>query len=51
VVKLNKQEEEEMIRELENQAMENDTLAELEEALLDRTTAHKNLRNKSHFMS
>ena len=47
VVKLNKQEEEELIRELENQAMENDTLKELDEALMDRTTAQKTLRNKS----
>ena len=47
VVKLNKQDEEELIRELENQAMENDTLKELDEALMDRTTAQKTLRNKS----
>ena len=51
VVKLNKQEEEELIRELENQAMENDTLKELDEALMDRTTAQKTLRNKSQFMT
>lgn len=38
-VKLNKQEEEALIRELESEAMGNDTLKELDEALMDRTTA------------
>ena len=39
IVKLNKQEEEALIRELECEAMGNDTLKELDEALMDRTTA------------
>ena len=39
IVKLNKQEEEALIRELESEAMGNDTLKELDEALMDRTTA------------
>ena len=51
VVKLNKQEEEELIRELENQAMENDTLKELDEALMDRTTAQKTLRSKTNLIA
>jgi hypothetical protein len=51
VIKLNAQEEEELIRELENQAIENDPLKELDEALMDRTTAQKTLRNKSQFMT
>ena len=48
-VKLNKQEEEDLIRDLMNQAQQNDTLKELDEALMDRTTAQKTLRNKSTF--
>jgi len=51
VVRLNKQEEEDLIRELENQAMENDTLKELDEALMDRQTAQNTLRNKNVFLS
>ena len=51
VIKLNAQEEEELIRELENQAIENDPLKELDEALMDRTTAQKTLRNRSQFMT
>lgn len=39
VVKLNEQEEMEMIRELENQAIGADPLKELDEALKDRVTA------------
>ena len=39
VVKLNKEEEDDLIRQLENEAMENDTLKELDEALMDRNTA------------
>ena len=51
IVKLNKQEEEALIRELESEAMGNDTLKELDEALMDRSTAQKTLRNKTNFMS
>ena len=39
IIKLNPQEEEDLIRELQNQAIENDPLKELDEALMDRTTA------------
>ena len=39
IIKLNPQEEEDLIRELESQAIENDPLKELDEALMDRTTA------------
>ena len=48
---MNKQEEEALIRELEFEAMGNDTLKELDEALMDRTTAQKSLRNKTNFMA
>ena len=51
IVKLNKQEEEALIRELESEAMGNDTLKELDEALMDRSTAQKTLRNKTNFMN
>lgn len=51
IVKLNKQEEEALIRELESEAMGNDTLKELDEALMDRSTAQKTLRSKTNFMS
>ena len=51
VKKLNEKEEEDLIRDLENQGKENDTLKELEEALLDRNTAQKTLRNKSQFLT
>ena len=51
VVKLNKQEEEDLIKDLEMQAQANDTLKELDEALMDRTTAQQSLRNKSQFLS
>ena len=51
LVKLNKEEEEDLIRELENQALENDTLKELDQALMDRSTAQKTLRNKSQFLT
>ncbi len=39
MVKLNPQEEEDLIRELENETMKNDTLKGLDEALMDRNTA------------
>ena len=47
MVKLNPQEEEDLIRELENETMRNDTLKGLDEALMDRNTAQKTLRNKN----
>ena len=51
VVKLSPQEEEDLIRELKNQATGNDCIKELEEALMDRTTAQKTLRIKSQFVA
>mmetsp|Transcript_10054 Transcript_10054/g.13673 ORF Transcript_10054/g.13673 Transcript_10054/m.13673 type:complete len:87 (-) Transcript_10054:1183-1443(-) len=39
VIKLNAKEEEDLIKDLEQQAQANDTLKELDEALMDRTTA------------
>ena len=51
VIKLNKQEEEDLIKDLEMQAQANDTLKELDEALMDRTTAQQTLRSKSQFMT
>ena len=39
MVRLNKQEEDELIKDLEMQAQGNDTLKELDEALMDRITA------------
>ena len=50
-MKLNQQEEEALIREMEIETMGNDTLKELDEALMDRSTAQKTLRNKSNFMT
>ena len=46
-----KAEEEALIRELESEAMGNDTLKELDEALMDRTTAQKTLRSKTNFIT
>ena len=51
IVKLNKAEEEALIRELESEAMGNDTLKELDEALMDRTTAQKTLRSKTNLIA
>lgn len=39
-----------MIRDLENQAIENDPLKELDEALKDRATAQKTLRCQNQIM-
>ena len=50
IVKLNEEEELEMIRELENEAIGNDPLKELDEALKDRATAQKTLRGKNQIM-
>ena len=51
VIKLNKQEEDDLIKDLEMQGQANDTLKELDEALMDRNTAQQSLRHKSQFLS
>lgn len=50
VIKLNKQEEDDLIKDLKMQTQANDTLKELDEALMDRTTAQQTLRSKSQFL-
>jgi len=49
-IKLNKQQEDDLIRELQQQSMtrlEVDPLKELDEALMDRTTAQQTLKGKT----
>lgn len=50
VLKLNKQEEDDLIKDLKMQTQANDTLKELDEALMDRNTAQQTLRSKSQFL-
>lgn len=45
-VKLNKAEEEAMLKELEQEALENDPILELDRALMDRHTAQLNIRGR-----